>query len=241
MELSGERRLPAAKQTVWDALNDPDVLRDAIPGCDDLSKLSDTSFEATVTSKIGPVKAKFKGEVTLSDIDAPNSYTITGEGKGASGFAKGGAKVRLEEDGDGTLLIYEVDANVGGKLAQLGSRLIDGVARKLADEFFDTFAEQVAAQAPAAAAEAAAPEEAAEPIDVGKPAAATEVPPAVVDEAGKAGDASPEMLHVRPDQSEHRGQPPHEEVAPERRGLPNWVWVVAVLVLIGIILSLYGD
>lgn len=229
MELSGERRLPANKDTVWAALNDPEVLRAAIPGCDSLEKLSETNFEATVTSKIGPVKAKFKGEVTLSEINAPNSYTISGEGKGATGFAKGGAKVRLEDDGDGTLLSYEVNANVGGKLAQLGSRLIDGVARKLADEFFDAFAAQIEEAGPA------------EVADIGMPAAATEVPAAVVEQAAAAGDASPEMLHVRANQSEHRGQPPQTVPQPSRGGIPNWFWVIALLVLVGIILTLYGD
>lgn len=236
MELSGERRLPANKEMVWDALNDPEVLRSAIPGCDSLEKLSETNFEATVTSKIGPVKAKFKGGITLSDIDAPNSYTITGEGKGATGFAKGGAKVRLEDDGDGTLLSYEVTANVGGKLAQLGSRLIDGVARKLADEFFDAFAARIEETAPATAAAAAA-----EAVDVGIPGAATEVPPAVVVQAAEAGDASPEMLHVRADRSEHRGQPPQTVPEPSRSAIPNWFWVITLLILIGLILTFNGD
>jgi carbon monoxide dehydrogenase subunit G len=237
MELSGERRLPANKEAVWAALNDPEVLRTAIPGCDSLDKLSETKFEATVTSRIGPVKAKFKGEVTLSDIDAPNSYTISGEGKGATGFAKGGAKVRLEDDGDGTLLLYEVNANVGGKLAQLGSRLIDGVARKLADEFFDAFAAQMQG-----VGEAETPPPApATPADGGVPGVATDVPAAVVAQASQAGDASPEMLHVRLDTSEHRGQPPQTTPQPTKGGIPNWFWVIALLVLVGVVLTLYGD
>ncbi len=232
MEMTGEYRIPAPRELVWEALNDPEVLKASIPGCDTLEKLSDTSFAATVTAKVGPVKAKFKGEVALSDIDPPNGYTISGEGKGgAAGFAKGGAKVALEADGADTVLRYQVDANVGGKLAQIGSRLIDGTARKMADEFFGAFAQQVEARAAAAPA-------AAEPV--GHPAAATEVPPEVVKEAFETGDASPEMLHVHADRSEHRGAPPHEEPAPAKRGLPTWVWVGGVIVIVALILIFYG-
>jgi carbon monoxide dehydrogenase subunit G len=142
MEMTGECRLEAPPQTVWDALNDPDVLRRSIPGCDELSKLSDTEFSAVVTARVGPVKARFTGRVTLSDVDPPRGYTISGEGQGAAaGFAKGGAVVELVEDGAGTLLRYTVNATVGGKLAQIGSRLIDGVAKKMAADFFTRFAE----------------------------------------------------------------------------------------------------
>ncbi|MEX2614669.1 MAG: carbon monoxide dehydrogenase subunit G [Alphaproteobacteria bacterium] len=156
MELSGEYLIPAPKQAVWDALNDPDVLKQCIPGCDSLEKTSDTTFEAAVTAKVGPVKAKFQGAVTLSDIDAPNGYTISGEGKGgAAGFAKGGARVTLEEAEGGTLLKYTVDAMVGGKLAQIGARLIEATSKKMSAEFFGRFAEIVAAAEPEAAAEAA--------------------------------------------------------------------------------------
>jgi len=163
MDMTGEYRIAASRQAVWDALNDPDVLKAAIPGCQTLEKTSDTGFSATVQAKVGPVKANFSGEVSLSDIDPPNGYTITGEGKGGpAGFAKGGAKVALEEDGDATLLKYTVHATVGGKLAQIGSRLIDSTAKKMANDFFGKFADQVggpAAEAPpaAAAADEAAP------------------------------------------------------------------------------------
>jgi carbon monoxide dehydrogenase subunit G len=161
VELTGEYRIAASRDRVWEALNDPEILKAAIPGCTALEAVGDDSFTATVTAKVGPVKAKFQGQVTLSDLDPPNGYTIQGEGKGGpAGFAKGGAKIRLEEDGAGTLLHYEVNANVGGKLAQIGSRLIDGTARKLSAEFFETFAELAAAPAaePVAAAPAAAAE-----------------------------------------------------------------------------------
>lgn len=144
MDLTGEYVIAADRPAVWEALNDPEVLRACIPGCQSLEMTSPTEMEATVVTKIGPVKAKFSGEVTLSNIDAPRSYTISGEGKGGiAGFAKGGADVRLDEIPEGTKLSYSVKAQVGGKLAQLGSRLIDSTAKKLADQFFRDFAERV--------------------------------------------------------------------------------------------------
>ena len=150
MDMSGERKIPAARQIVWDALNDPEVLRQCIPGCEEISGSAETGFDAKVGVKVGPVKAKFGGSVTLSDLDPPKSYKISGEGKGgAAGFAKGGAEVTLEEadGGAATLLRYAVNANVGGKLAQIGSRLIDGTAKKYATEFFETFTEIASARA----------------------------------------------------------------------------------------------
>ena len=148
MDMKGEYRIPAPRAAVWAALNDVDVLKAAIPGCDSINRLSDTDIEATVTAKIGPVKASFKGLVTLSDIDPPNGYTIRGEGKGGpAGFAKGGAKVRLVDVGSETILSYKVDASVGGKIAQIGARLIDSTAKKLADEFFAKFSALAAAKA----------------------------------------------------------------------------------------------
>ena len=150
MTMTGEAVLPADRNRVWGMLNDPLVLKSCIPGCQSLQKTSDTSFAAVVKVKIGPVSATFKGAVQLTDLDPPNGYTIAGEGEGGvAGFAKGGAKVRLLAAGgettapDSTLLKYDVDANVGGKIAQLGSRLIDGVAKKLADQFFAAFAAAV--------------------------------------------------------------------------------------------------
>ncbi len=154
MDMTGEYRIKASREQVWAALNDPEILKQSIPGCDSLEQTSDNAFAATVTTKVGPVKAKFKGEVELSDIDPPNGYTISGEGKGgAAGFAKGGAKVKLEQDGSETILSYEVNANVGGKMAQLGARLIDGTAKKLSAEFFQKFAELAEASEEAAAAD----------------------------------------------------------------------------------------
>ncbi len=140
MEMSGEYKIPASREEVWAALNDPDKLKEAIPGCESITKVSDTEMEAVATTKIGPVKAKFKGTVNLEDLDPPNGYTIRGEGNGgAAGFAKGLAKVKLSEDGDGTLLSYDVDAQVGGKLAQIGQRLVDSAAKKMSDDFFSAF------------------------------------------------------------------------------------------------------
>ncbi len=142
MEIKGEYRIPAPRETVWQALNDADVLRECIPGCESLEKVSDTELTATVKAKVGPVSAKFTGAVTLEDLNPPESYRIVGEGKGGvAGFAKGGAAVHLADDGGETVLTYEADAKVGGKLAQIGSRLIQGTARKLADQFFRNFAE----------------------------------------------------------------------------------------------------
>ena len=148
--MTGERRIPAPRQIVWDALNNVDVLKASIPGCDALDKTSDTTMTAKAGIKLGPISAKFSGNVTLSDIDAPNSYTISGEGQGGvAGFAKGGAKVALADDGSGTLLSYTVNAQVGGKIAQLGARLIDATAKQMADQFFDRFSAQVKAMMPA--------------------------------------------------------------------------------------------
>jgi carbon monoxide dehydrogenase subunit G len=145
MTMKGEVNLPATKQAVWEKLNDPAVLKECIPGCQALEKTSDTSFSATAKIKVGPVSATFKGNVELTEIDPPNGYRISGQGEGGvAGFAKGGARVALTDaPGGGTVLAYDVEANVGGKLAQLGGRLIDGVAKKNADSFFAKFVEVV--------------------------------------------------------------------------------------------------
>jgi uncharacterized protein len=141
MQMNDSQRIAAPQVSVWAALNDSDVLKQCIPGCQSLEMTTSNEMVATITIKIGPVKATFNGKVTLLDVDAPNGYRIVGEGSGGiAGYAKGGAKVRLEPDGvDATVLHYEVDSQVGGKLAQLGSRMIDSVAKKLAGEFFTAF------------------------------------------------------------------------------------------------------
>lgn len=140
MELTDSRDIAADRQTVWNALLDPEVLKDCVPGCQEMSGSVSEGFEATVVQKVGPVKATFKGQVTLSNMSEPETLKLMGEGKGgAAGFAKGGARVRLDEIEGGTRLTYEVEAKVGGKLAQLGSRIIDGFAKKMTDQFFTRF------------------------------------------------------------------------------------------------------
>ena len=149
MTMNGEVQLAAPREVVWAKLNDPEVLKACIPGCEELEKVSDTEFRATARMKVGPVSARFKGRVTLSDLDPPKGYRISGEGEGGvAGFAKGGATVALAENDSGTALTYGVEAQIGGKLAQLGQRLINGSAKKLADEFFANFAEAVQGKQP---------------------------------------------------------------------------------------------
>lgn len=192
MNLSGEYRLPLPRTVVWDGLNDPEILKQCIPGCEELTETEDNGFAAKVGLKIGPMTARFTGKVTLSDIDPPNGYKIAGEGQGGvAGFGKGSAIVKLAEDGaGGTILTYTADSQVGGKMAQLGSRLIDATAKKLADEFFGKFAATVA---PPAAAGAAAPETPAHP------------------------------------------QTP-ENAAPQTGGLPQSVWIAALVAAVAIVL-----
>jgi uncharacterized protein len=151
MKITGETLIAAPQQAVWRALNDPAILRQAIPGCESLEQTADNAFKATVSSRIGPIAARFAGNVRLSDLDPPNSYTLTGEGTGgAAGAAKGVAKVRLEPAPGGTRLIYDVDAQISGKLAQIGSRVVDAAAKMLAGQFFDRLAQAVSGgEAPA--------------------------------------------------------------------------------------------
>lgn len=173
MQLSGEQKIHASRQAVWAGLNDPDVLRRSIPGCVSLERLADDRMQAVVEVKIGPIGARFNGAVTLSDLVPPESYTISGEGQGGTvGNAKGGAKVRLTEAADGTLLSYDVEAQVGGRLAQLGGPIIDATAKQLAAKFFRQFGE-VVGQPPTAVPEA--PAAVAE-----KPAAAAPLAPSVI-------------------------------------------------------------
>ena len=164
MDMTGERRIAAPRAQVWAALNDIEVLKSAIPGCDSLVREGDNVLKATASVKIGPISAKFGGKVNLLDLDPPNGYRIEGEGQGGvAGFAKGGAVVRLADDGAGTLLSYTVKAQVGGKIAQLGARLIDATAKQMADAFFDRFGAMVAVPEPVAE-EAQAAEAPARPV-----------------------------------------------------------------------------
>jgi uncharacterized protein len=227
MDMTGEYIIPAPRQKVWDALNDTEILKQAIPGCETITKHSDTEMSATVRAKVGPVSARFGGKVTISDRDPPNGYKIMGEGTGGpAGFAKGGATVKLTDDGDGTKLSYVVEANVGGKLAQIGSRLIDATARQMAENFFSKFAQLVvsssaAAAAPATPAPAAAP--AATPMaDAG---AAAEAPPVTVAVVPPPPGSSIEMP------PESRVPPPSAPSSSSGRVSPG-IWVTALAIVV---------
>ncbi|MFO1055369.1 MAG: carbon monoxide dehydrogenase subunit G [Dongiaceae bacterium] len=240
MDMTGEVRIPAPREAVWRALNDPEILKQCIPGCEEVDKTSDTEFTAKVTAKVGPVKARFGGKVTMSDLDPPNGYKISGEGQGgAAGFAKGGADVRLlpDESGQGTLLRYEVHAAVGGKLAQIGSRLIDGTARKMAEEFFAAFARAVTAGA-APAPEAAPPESRHPP----EPAAPPE-PPAAPAVAAPVAGAAPSVAAVPPPAPPcpaAAAPAPAGAAAARGGGLPPWAWVGGLIVIVLILLAIFG-
>lgn len=152
MEMTGEQLIPLPQASTWDALNDPAMLRQCIPGCESMERVADDQYELTMTARVGPVSAKFKGRMTLSEVDAPNSYTLLFEGQGGvAGFAKGQANVRLTPEDEGTRLRYAAKAMIGGKLAQVGARLIDGVAKKMAAQFFTEFNKRASGTAPGAA------------------------------------------------------------------------------------------
>ena len=259
MEMQGEYKIPAPREAVWEALNDPEVLAACIPGCKELEKTGENGFAATVQAKVGPVKATFKGDVTLSDIDPPNGYRISGEGKGgAAGFAKGGAAVTLQEDGDGTLLTYTVDANVGGKLAQIGSRLIDSTSKKLAGEFFEAFVEQVRTRQDGGATTAAdtagdtGGQTAMEPPVVGDPvsmpiqnaaeASKTTAPPSppANDQTRETADgtASATADETTPTQAAIKAA---DNVAKQRRGLQPVIWSIALVAVVVILIAAFSS
>ena len=236
MEMTGDYRIEAPRETVWQALNDPEILKQCIPGCEELSKDGDSGFAAKVKAKVGPVSAKFAGKVTLSDLNPPESYTISGEGQGgAAGFAKGGAKVRLTEDGPATQLSYEVNAQVGGKLAQIGSRLIDGTAKKLAGQFFENFANAVGRPAPdpePTAAEPAAAESAAEAEDGSGADGEDDGPADQPDEPSKPQATAADEAVAMP-----RHQPPPSTGG---SGLRPGIWVTALIVAVGILVLVFA-
>lgn len=207
MEMSGEYRIPAPRETVWTALNDAQVLRSTIPGAESVDKIADDEFEAVARAKVGPVSARFKGKVKLSDIDPPNGYTITGEGNGgAAGFAKGSAEVRLADDNGVTVLTYKVNAQIGGKLAQIGQRFIDSTASKLADEFFGNFSAALGGTK-------------------------VETLPELVEEIEEGLVKSPDRDAIAP-----TGVPmvPDEEAG---QGLSPWIWgTILVVALVGLLL-----
>lgn len=241
MDMTGERRIPAPRRVVWDALNDPDVLKESIPGCQSLEKLSDNEMKATAAVKIGPISARFNGKVELSDLDPPNGYRISGEGQGGvAGFAKGGAKVDLTEEGADTVLRYEVHAQVGGKIAQLGARLIDASAKQMADQFFDRFSARVGQPV---AVEPAAPVEAVEPATPGPvfPAATpAQEPPRqapsqqVFPAAPSEEVAEPVLPPPEPRSAVHM----RDMVPREPMGMPMAVWIGGGVFLLIVLLFL---
>lgn len=249
MEMSGEYRIPASREAVWEALNDPEILKACIPGCKSLEKASDTEMSAVVQAKVGPVKATFNGNVTLQNLNPPTSYTIAGEGKGGvAGFAKGSADVNLAEHGGETLLTYRATAQIGGKLAQLGSRLVDSTAKKYADEFFSCLSQKVGSAPPAGGSEAvsdapAAVAPAAKPAPAAAPAATAPRPEPAPAETKPA--PAPEHHHTTLGDIEHEVEEAYHE-AEERLEVEAgkgtlggpWMWgliafaVVIVLLLI---------
>ena len=235
MKMNGEFRVPIDRETVWRALNDPEVLKECLPGCQEIEKTSETEMTATLVIKVGPVKATFAGGVTLSDLDRPNGYTISGQGQGgAAGFASGEAKVRLEDEGGETVVHYDVDAKVGGKLAQIGSRLIDSTAKKLSKQFFDSLAEKLGGSEEAEEAEAAAaPEpEPVEPAQPEPPAEPTPPPPEPEPPAAQPAEAPAADAPADP------AGPPLPPAA-QRMGLPTAAWVGAVVVVAVVLILVF--
>ena len=213
MDMTGERLIPAPRETVWAALNDPDVLKASIPGCESIEKLSDTEMKAIASLKIGPINARFNGKVTLEDLDPPNGYNLNGEGQGGvAGFAKGGAKVRLEDEQGATRLRYEVHAQIGGKMAQLGARLIDSTAKSLSEKFFTNFSEQVA------------------------PQVEENVPEAAPAEAAPSAPAHAEPAHAAP---AHAAHDEDDGGNPVVAGLPIGIWIplIIAIVVVSIVLA----
>ena len=231
MKMNGEFRVPTDRETVWRALNDPAVLKECLPGCQEIEKTSDTEMTATLVIKVGPVKATFKGGVTLSDLDPPNGYTLSGQGQGGTaGFASGEAKVSLVEEDGATVVQYDVDAKVGGKLAQIGSRLIDSTAKKLAKQFFDSLAEKLGggeesepAAEPPPETEAVAPPESAPPPDSAPASPEPDASSAdVASEDAPAADAGPPLPR-----------------AEQRKGLPTVAWAAAVVVVAVVLILVF--
>lgn len=247
MEMTGEYRIEVPRDIVWEALNDPEILRNCIPGCEELDKTDEHSFEAKVKAKVGPVNSRFTGSVSLSNMNPPESYTISGEGKGgAAGFAKGSADVHLQAESDQvTVLTYKADAKVGGKLAQLGSRLIDGTAQKMASEFFSEFERQVsekyALSSSAAAADKA--DTAATPAQEAPAASASKTEDhqaAETTPASESTETSPAPAASHSTSSQQTASD-REEVSSTKRdgGLPPAVWIGGAAIIVVLLLILF--
>lgn len=267
MEMSGDQWVPLAREKVWEALNDADVLKACLPGCQSVDKQSDTEFTATVNAKVGPVKSRFKGNVTLSDLSPPNGYKLTFQGQGAAGFTKGHADVSLADEGEGTRISYTASATVGGKLAQVGARLVDGAARKMANEFFGNLTkhlggtvgeggEKPAGQEPAGTSDKAGADPSAQeqPAAEAKPdaaqaAAAAQGPaeqpeqgdgrqPEAASSAGQGAAASAGQGAAP--QEESRAQQPSASSPPPREEFPggsNQIWVWILVAAVIIVVA----
>lgn len=228
MDMNGEYRIAASRQAVWEALNDPAVLKASIAGCEELEQDSEGGFTAKVRAKVGPVSARFSGKVKIVDPDPPNGYRIEGEGTGgAAGFAKGGANVKLTDDGGETLLTYEANASVGGKLAQIGSRLIDGTAKKMADDFFAKFSAIVAEK---------------EALSGEVPIIEAELARTQNAEHSTAEEIQGTVEHAVDDITEATADAVHEVIDAAdtaAKGVPQWLWIAgAGVILIGLLMLL---
>ncbi|MDW3207638.1 MAG: carbon monoxide dehydrogenase subunit G [Alphaproteobacteria bacterium] len=245
MDMQGEYRIPASRETVWDALNDPEVLKACISGCESLERTEDGGFEATVKAKVGPVKATFKGAVRLENVNPPESYTIVGEGKGgAAGFAKGGADVKLTEDDGETILNYTVNAQVGGKLAQIGARLVDSTAKKYATDFFEKFVEIVndrEAENREVVAETPAPEPETPPQ--ADPEAQPETGPESNATLGSAEDSATTASHATQDTRDDIARAAIDAVdatKAKRKGLSPFQWILLLVAVLAGLTLLFG-
>ncbi len=241
MEMSGDQWVPLAREKVWEALNDPDVLKACVPGCQSVEKESENQFTATVNAKVGPVKSRFKGNVTLSDLNPPTSYTLTFQGQGAAGFTKGEANVSLADEGEGTRISYTAHATIGGKLAQVGARLVDGAARKMANEFFGNLTEHLGGTV-GQGGEAAGTEGASEPEQEAEASLAEGSTPGGA--TGPAEDSAapaeqPSETQAAPDTQPQAGSaagPTSGDQAP-REEFPGgsnqvWVWILVAVVIV---------
>jgi uncharacterized protein len=226
MKMQGERLIQAPQQDVWKALNDPDVLKQCIPGCEEMQKVSDHQFSAKVKAKVGPVSLTMTGDVQLSDLNPPVSYRITGQGKGgAAGFAKGGADIRLDNKGAATLITYDVDAQVGGKLAQIGNRLIDSTARKMADDFFSRFVAIVESGEKGSASSSISPHGSPEPL-------ASPIPPS-------NASASIATTAARDAERARRNAQDDEPSEPTNQSGHLVLWLILIAVALAVIYYLF--